>query len=156
MQILAASAGAGLDVPTITSVSAAYQKATVYFNAVAGATSYTVNAVGASSATGTTSPILVTGLTNYASYYFTVTAYSGGSSTTSATFGPVTVDVPCPAGTPIAPACSSCYSTVGGVPNGCCYTMACDGVGGIGLYFCSGPCATLSGGDYCAGCYPAY
>ena len=156
MQILAAAAGAGLSVPTITSVNAAYGSATVNFSPVSGAISYTVTAVGAGSTTGASSPLTITGLTNYASYYFTVSATDGSTTVTSAQFGPVTVDVPCPAGTPVAPACSSCYATVGGVPNGCCYSMACDGVGGIGLYFCSGPCATLSGGDYCAGCYPAY
>ena len=156
MQILAAAAGAGLSVPTVTSVNAAYTTATVYFSTVSGATSYTVTAVGASSTTGTSSPLTITGLSNYSSYYFTVTASDGSTTVTSAQFGPVTVEVPCPAGTPAAPACSSCYPTVGGVPNGCCYSYVCNGAGGFGLNFCSGPCATLSGGDYCAGCYPAY
>ena len=156
MQILAAAAGAGLSVPTITSVNAAYGSATVSFTSVSGATSYTVNAVGTSSKTGSSSPLTVTGLTNYSSYYFTVSATDGATTVVSAQFGPVTVDVPCPAGTPAAPACSSCYPSVGGTAGACCYSYVCDGNGGFALNFCSGPCATLSGGDYCAGCYPAY
>jgi hypothetical protein len=48
------------------------------------------------------------------------------------------------------------YPTNGGVTNGCGYNGVADGNYGIGLAFVSGPCATLSGGDYCPGCYPAY
>lgn len=156
MQILAAAAGAGLSVPTITSVSSAYNTATVYFTPVAGAISYTVTAVGASSSTGASSPRTVTGLTNYASYYYTVSATDGSTTVTSAQFGPVTVEVPCPAGTQAAPYCTYYTATSGGVPNGCTYNYVCNGAGGFALEFCSGPCATLSGGDYCGGCYPAY
>jgi len=156
MQVLAAAAGAGLSVPTVTSVSAAYTQATVNFSTIAGAISYTVTAVGASSTTGASSPLTITGLTNYSSYYFTVSATDGSTTVTSAQFGPVTVEVPCPAGTPAAPACSSCYPSAGGTPNACCYSYVCNGAGGFALNFCSGPCATLSGGDYCSGCYPAY
>jgi hypothetical protein len=155
MQILAAAAGAGLSVPTITSVSSAYQTATVYFTPVAGAVSYTVTAVGRTSTSGGSSPLTVTGLTNYASYYYTVSATDGATTVTSAQFGPVTVDVPCPAGTQAAPYCTYYTTTVGGVANGCVYNYVCNGVGGFGLNFCSGPCYTLSGGDYCGGCYPA-
>ena len=155
MQILAAAAGAGLNVPTITSVNAEYTKATVSFTPVAGAVSYTVNAVGAGSTTGSTSPLLITGLTNYASYYFTVSATDGSTTVTSAQFGPVTVQVPCPAGAQVTPYCTYYVTTVGGVPNGCVYNYICNGDGTLGLQFCSGPCYTLSGGDYCGGCYPA-
>lgn len=148
MQILAASAGAGLSVPTITSVNAAYGSATVYFNTVAGAISYTVTAVGASSSTGSSSPRTVTGLTNYSSYYFTVSATDGSTTVTSAQFGPVTVQVPCTYGTPVDVVCGTNYPSGQGTP--CYYTRICDGAGGITTQFCSGPCGYP--GDYCAGC----
>jgi hypothetical protein len=153
MQVLAAAAGAGLSVPTITSVNAAYTTAAVTFATVAGATSYTVTAVGAGSTTGSSSPLTITGLSNYSSYYFTVSATDGSTTVTSAQFGPVTVAVPCPYGTQASPYCTY-YTTSGGGAT-CTYNYICNGAGGFALEFCSGPCYTLSGGDYCSGCYPA-
>lgn len=107
------------------------------------------------SATRSGSVITVNGSADNQSITLYVTASRAGFTNSSqASYTNSTPDAPCPAGTylygPVY------YPTVGGVANGCGYNGVCDGNYGIGLAFVSGPCATLSGGDYCAGCSPAY
>ena len=81
--------------PTNVSAVAGNAQATVSFTASSGATSYTVtSSPGNKTATGASSPIIVTGLTNSTSYTFTVTATntagtsSASSASSSITYGP--------------------------------------------------------------------
>lgn len=141
-----------LAAPTISSVSSAYTKATVYFATDANATSYYVEAIGKSAVTVTSSPATVTGLVNYSSYNYRVTATNAAGSVVSAIYGPVTVTVPCPAGTyqyTSATYCGPDYPSFGGA---CCsYPIVCDGGGGLTSGCANGPCS-VSTGYYCAGC----
>lgn len=141
-----------LAAPTISSVSSAYTQATVYFATDANATSYYVEAIGTSAVTVTSSPATVTGLTNYSSYNYRVTATNAAGSVVSATYGPVTVQVPCPFGTyqyTTPTQCGGGYPTFGGA---CCsYPIICNGSGGLTSGCANGPCS-VSTGVYCAGC----
>jgi subtilase family serine protease len=89
--------------PTIVSVTAGDGQAIVYFTDTASngsaITSYTVtSSPGNFSATGTTSPITVTGLQDGTAYTFTVTATNAaGTSSASASSGSVTPAAPVPA-----------------------------------------------------------
>jgi hypothetical protein len=140
-----------LAAPTISSVSSAYTQATVYFATDANATSYYVEAIGKSAATVASSPATITGLTNYSSYNYRVTATNAAGSIVSATYGPVTVEVPCPYGTYVYTSATTCsgYPSFGGA---CCsYPIICDGAGGLTSGCANGPCS-VSTGVYCAGC----
>jgi hypothetical protein len=92
------------DAPTIGTATAGNGQATVTFTAPtndggSAISSYTVTSSGGQPATGTASPITVTGLTNGTAYTFTVTATNGeGTSTASAASNSVT-----PATVPDAP-----------------------------------------------------
>ena len=82
--------------PTVSSVSAGNAQVSVAFTAPStggtGISSYTVTCTGSLSASGSSSPIIVTGLSNGSSYSCTVTATnnagSGEASTVSASFTP--------------------------------------------------------------------
>jgi hypothetical protein len=107
------------------------------------------------SATRSGSTITVIGSADNQSITLFVTASKAGfTNSVQASYANSTPSAPCAAGTylygPVY------YPTDGGVVNGCGYNGVCDGNYGITLAFVSGPCATLSGGDYCPGCSPPY
>lgn len=154
-----ASAGGGkyVDQPTDISASAGNGQATVSFTLPAydgkGASTYVVTASpGGATASGSTSPITVTGLSNGTSYTFTVTTISGyGVSRASGNSNAVTPSAPAPSFPPAS--CPPSGYPVGDPPSANCLRSAgpekCDGEPG---YTCSG---TYSYQYWCAGC-PGY
>ena len=105
-------AGAGVPgAPTgVSATNGSYQQSTVSFTAPVSngglnITSYTVTSSGGQTATGSSSPITVTGLTNGTSYTFTVRATNAaGSSLPSSASGSIT---------PVYPVGNSVYTTAG-------------------------------------------
>jgi hypothetical protein len=115
---------------------------------------YTVS-VSAGSFTRSAAAITVTGLSDsQSSTVFVTASRSGFATSTQASEAFSAPGTPCTAGTFLSG--PKYFNTFGGVVNGCAYNDVCDGNYGIVLSFVSGPCATLSGGDYCSGCSPAY
>lgn len=130
------SFGAGLapSAPTIGSASAGNTVATVSFTAPAyegkgGGLVYTVTSSGGQSASGSSSPMVVGGLTNGVSYTFTVTASTtyGVSSAPSAASNAITPVAPPsfgPPSFPVLPACN-CFTTT--------YEVWCYGIVGCAV-----------------------
>jgi hypothetical protein len=154
-----ATAGMKPTTPTIGTATAGNAQASVAFTASSyigkGTISYTVtSSPGSFTASGSSSPLTVTGLSNGTAYTFTVigTTNYGVASATSSASNSVT---------PTVPACTSCtyaYTTVNGANCGTCGIIPCGSNSwpAYDTYWytgspsgCSG-CNPVNGSWYCA------
>jgi hypothetical protein len=155
------SQGKYADQPTSVSATAGNAQATVSFTLPAydgkGVATYVATASpGGATASGSTSPITVTGLSNGTAYTFTVTTITGyGVSAVSSSSGSVTPVVPGPPPPPPPPPCS-CVSPA---PSACTRVLpdTCDGSGYRYEYYDCGCSQTCPGTGGYNGVYdPAY
>lgn len=170
-----ASAGKYVDPPTNVSASAGNAQATVSFTAAtydgkSTATYIATSSPGSLTASGSSSPLVVTGLSNGTSYTFTVTTVSGyGVNAVSSSSNSVTPEAPPPSFPPTfdpcaGVTCGDCNNTTGYTYTGDVYSYSnpfgnCTGCSGT-VYAeyqpagaLIGCCAALACFLYCDDCY---
>ena len=120
--------------PTLVSATAGATSASVAFTGTNGATSYTVTASDGTTATGTFSPITVSGLSKGSSYTFTVTATNaGGTSSQSASSALITLSSAPPTNVVATPGIQSASISFIGTSGATSYTVtSSDGKTAVG------------------------